>query len=113
MGLFEKIKKIFDSEGNQNSPEPNNSYNSDVAGTASPFGKKLDKTSKDKQELVLLLTPREYQLYLLLLQGFTLKESAQQLSVKYSTANTHMNGIYRKLCVNSRAELIINYRDIL
>jgi DNA-binding CsgD family transcriptional regulator len=58
------------------------------------------------------LTPREYELYLPLLEGFTLKESAGQLLIKYSTANTHMTGIYKKLRVKSRAALIINYRDI-
>lgn len=62
-------------------------------------------------ERISLLTPREHELFLLLLEGYTLKESAKQLSVKYSTANTHMTGIYKKLEVNSRAELIIRYRD--
>ena len=62
-------------------------------------------------ERLVLLTPRERDLFLILLEGYTLKEAAQQLSVKYSTANTHMTGIYKKLNVNSRAELIIRYRD--
>lgn len=66
----------------------------------------------DKERRVEKLTPREHDLYLLLLEGYTLKESAMQLSIKYSTANTHMSGVYRKLGVNSRAELIINYRGI-
>jgi len=60
---------------------------------------------------VAMLTPREHELFLLLLEGYTLKESANRLFIKYSTANTHMTGIYRKLDVNSRAELIIRYRD--
>lgn len=64
-----------------------------------------------KQAQISQLTPREHDLYLLLLEGFTLKESAKRLGVKYSTANTHMSGIYKKLGVRSRAELIINYRD--
>lgn len=66
----------------------------------------------EKQIRVQKLTPREHDLYLLLLEGYTLKESAMQLSIKYSTANTHMSGVYKKLGVNSRAELIINYRGI-
>lgn len=74
----------------------------------------LNESSKDneeasKQKKVALLTPREHELYLLLLNGFTLKESARELSIKYSTANTHMTNIYKKLDVKSRAELIINY----
>ena len=58
------------------------------------------------------LTPREHDLFLLLLEGFTLKECAERLNVKYSTANTHMTSIYKKLAVNSRAELIIRYRRL-
>lgn len=72
----------------------------------------VKKQDADRNVRVAQLTPREHDLYLLLLQGFTLKESAQQLSVKYSTANTHMTSIYKKLGVKSRAELIINYRDV-
>ncbi len=66
----------------------------------------------DRKEKVELLTPREYELFNLLVEGFTLKECAEKLSIKYSTANTHMTGIYRKLEVKSRPELIIGYRDI-
>jgi len=62
-------------------------------------------------ERLTLLTPRERDLFFLLLDGYTLKESAKQMSVKYSTANTHMTGIYKKLNVKSRAELIIKYHD--
>lgn len=69
-------------------------------------------TENEKQKLVGMLTPREADLFRLLLEGYTLKESAKELSVKYSTANTHMTAIYKKLRVNSRAELIIKYGDI-
>lgn len=58
------------------------------------------------------LTPRERDTYLLLVEGYTLKETARQLGIRYSTANTHQTNIYKKLHVNSRAELIINYRNI-
>ena len=53
----------------------------------------------------------EREVFRLLVEGYTLRETAQQLGLKYSTVNTHMTGIYRKLGVNSRAELIIRYRD--
>ncbi len=66
----------------------------------------------ETSERLALLTPRERDLFHLLLEGYTLKESAKQLNVKYSTANTHMTGIYKKLNVSSRAELIIKYHDI-
>ena len=74
--------------------------------------KRTNLTEEDRKRRTMSLTPREYNLFLLLLEGFTLKESAKHLSVKYSTANTHMTSIYKKLNVNSRAELIINYHDI-
>jgi DNA-binding CsgD family transcriptional regulator len=79
-------------------------------GEAAPFGGKPGIAEAQKRERILKLTPREKELCLLLLQGYTLKESAGMLGIKYSTVNTHMNGVYRKLGVNSRAELIIIYR---
>ncbi len=58
------------------------------------------------------LTPREMEACMLLLEGYTIKETANQLGIGYSTANTYQTAIYRKLHVNSRAELIINYRNM-
>lgn len=63
-----------------------------------------------KGEKALGLTPRELDVFQLLLEGYTLQETADRLGVKYSTANTHMTAIYKKLGVGSRAELIIRYR---
>jgi len=76
------------------------------------YGRKLDINEAEKLKLVSSLTLREKDTYLLLLEGYTLKETAGQLSIKYSTANTHQTAIYKKLRVNSRAELIINYRGM-
>lgn len=59
-----------------------------------------------------VLTQREREVFRLLVEGYTIKETAQSLGIKYSTANTHMTAIYKKLGVNSRAELIIRYRDL-
>lgn len=95
--MFDRLKKILISGGK-------------IISNEEPV--KLDTTNDDKQRRVAQLTPRENELYSLLLEGFTLKECAKQLSIKYSTANTHMTAIYKKLEVNSRAELIINYRGI-
>jgi len=97
MIVFDMLRKMLNSK-------------SIKAGNAVPI--KIDTTLDDKQKKVVLMTPREHELYLLLLEGFTLKESAKQLSIKYSTVNTHMTAIYKKLGVNTRAELIINYRCI-
>lgn len=57
------------------------------------------------------LTTREMDVFRLLLEGYTLQETADQLGVKYATVNTHTTAIYKKLGVKSRAELIIRYRN--
>ncbi len=98
MSLFNSLKDMF-------RPNERKSNDRDPSG-------QVTIEQNGKQSKVARLTPREHDLFLLLLEGYTLKESAQQLSIKYSTANTHMTGIYKKLGVNTRAELIINYRVI-
>ena len=65
----------------------------------------------EEQPKALGLTPRETDVFRLLLEGYTLRETADRLGIKYSTVNTHMTAVYKKLGVSSRAELIIRYRD--
>ena len=113
MALFDRFRKILIREEKRKEkvyPAEKQDADSQNASSANEERELVNKN--DKQARVAQLTPRERDLYLLLLQGFTLKESAKQLSIKYSTANTHMIGIYRKLEVKSRAELIINYLNI-
>lgn len=69
-------------------------------------------TDEEKQKQVQSLTPREYEAYLLLLEGYTLRYCAEQMGVKYSTANTFANSIYKKLGIRSKAKLILEYRNI-
>jgi DNA-binding CsgD family transcriptional regulator len=112
MPLFNKLQQILKSL-RPPGPVKNPSRLDDAADDEmSAYGNQLKITKNDKKKRVDLLTPRERELYLLLLEGLTLKESAERLSVKYSTANTHMTGVYRKLGVSSRAELLINYRNV-
>lgn len=104
--LFKAFRQKWTPLHERGAPQAEKASDNVSQGEASP------KLSADEPSGRLgLLTPRERDLFLLLLEGYTLKESAEQLSVKYSTANTHMTGIYKKLNVNSRAELIIRYRD--
>ncbi len=86
MSIWEQLKKQFRKPGRRDSPG---------AADTQPIG----------------LTPRELDVFRLLLEGYTLQETADQLGVKYSTVNTHMTAIYKKLGVKSRAELIISYHD--
>ncbi len=53
----------------------------------------------------LRLTQRENEVLALLARGYTQKESARMLSLSPATVDTHVRSIYRKLAVNSRAEL--------
>jgi DNA-binding CsgD family transcriptional regulator len=84
-----------------------------ISQSVSGLTKDISLSPKKKEEIVSSLTAREIDTFYLLIEGFTLKEAAAQLGIKYSTANTHMTGVYRKLKVNSRAELIIKYRNIM
>lgn len=82
-----------------------------TADRDSGFEKKHDIVG-NRAKMVKNLTPREREAFLLLIEGHTLKETAKGLNISYSTANTYQTAIYRKLQVNSRAELIINYMEI-
>jgi DNA-binding CsgD family transcriptional regulator len=83
-----------------------------VFSTQTRYGKKLSLSPSEKSQLVESLTPREKETFFILLGGYSLKETAKQLNIGYSTANTYQTAIYKKLNVSSRAELIINYRDM-
>ena len=69
-------------------------------------------SEKDKKGLLAGLTDREYDLYLLLLEGYTPRECSDMLEIKYSVTKACIPEVFRKLKVSTRAELIINYRGI-
>jgi DNA-binding NarL/FixJ family response regulator len=56
-----------------------------------------------------VLTPRELDVFGLLIRGIKMREIADALNIKYSTVNTHQKSIYKKLGINSRAECILRY----
>ncbi len=53
------------------------------------------------------LTPRESEVLTLLSKGFTIKEIAGLMGIKWFTVNDHIKAIYRKLDVSSRAEAAV------
>jgi DNA-binding CsgD family transcriptional regulator len=53
------------------------------------------------------LSKREQQVARLLLRGLTLRQISAELNLSYPTVNTHQTAIYRKLGINSRAELLL------
>lgn len=112
MALFDKFRKLLTPEEKRKKKVcPVEKYDPERRNASAADEGQMLAAQSGKQVRVSQLTPREQDLYLLLLEGFTLKESAKQLGVKYSTANTHMSSIYKKLEVSSRAELIISYRN--
>lgn len=55
------------------------------------------------------LSPREKQTALLLLRGMTVRQAAAELGLTPSTVATYSKAIYKKLGINSRAELFIMF----
>lgn len=53
------------------------------------------------------LTPRESEVLTYLSKGFTIKEIANLMSIKWFTVNDHIKSIYKKLNVSSRAEAAV------
>lgn len=59
------------------------------------------------------LSKRELEVCKLLLEGYTLRQISGILSIAYSTVNTYYTSAYRKLGINSRAELLILFKDYI
>ena len=58
------------------------------------------------------LTEREHELFTMLLKGMAPKEIAYILKISYPTVNFHRNNLYRKLGIQSRAELFAKYGSV-
>lgn len=61
----------------------------------------------------LRLSPKEIEVCELLLQGYTLRQTAAMLEIAYPTANTYCTSVYRKLKINSRAELTLLLKEYI
>jgi DNA-binding NarL/FixJ family response regulator len=55
------------------------------------------------------LSPRERDVLDYLAKGYSYKEVAEQMEISYSTVHTHIEHIYRKLHVQSRAQAVAKY----
>ena len=68
-----------------------------------------DQRARDDQQTGLLerLTPRESEVLTYLSKGFTIKEIASLMGIKWFTVNDHIKSIYKKLNVSSRAEAAV------
>ena len=56
-----------------------------------------------------LLTLREREVFDLLLRTRKVKDASTELGIKYPTLRSHCKSIYKKLKVNSHAELVHRY----
>lgn len=58
------------------------------------------------------LSPREQEILNYLAKGFSYKETAEQIGISYSTVHTHIEHIYHKLHVRSRAQAVAKYLGV-
>lgn len=73
-------------------------------------GKSGEAKDRDSSFSEYNLSARETEVARLLLKGMTMRQIAAELSISYSTVNTHCTCIYRKCGINSRTELILLFR---
>jgi len=69
----------------------------------------LEQAEKADKENNLGLTPREKDVFALLIQNMPLKTIAIELGISFGTVNTHYTSIYRKLGVNNKGDLFLKY----
>jgi DNA-binding NarL/FixJ family response regulator len=55
------------------------------------------------------LSPRELDVLNHLVKGFSYKETAEAMGISYSTVHSHIERIYHKLRVQSRAQAVARY----
>ncbi len=72
----------------------------DLAGSTGPVA--MGKVPDHER-----LTPRESEVLTYLSKGFTIKEIASLMGIKWFTVNDHIKSIYKKLNVSSRAEAAV------
>ena len=74
------------------------------------YSRPLAETEKINDKNQLDLTPREKEIFTMLLDGTAPKEIGFTLKVSYHTICFHQKNLYRKLGIQSRAELFARYK---
>ena len=98
--IARRLLTHFRNGSNANSQAPDSGF-APAAFTTSkpiPIEKQLDHER---------LTPRESEVLTYLSKGFTIKEIASLMGIKWFTVNDHIKSIYKKLNVSSRAEAAV------
>ncbi|HVU27160.1 MAG TPA: response regulator transcription factor [Verrucomicrobiae bacterium] len=70
------------------------------------------KQTKPSQNEVDELSPREQEILDYLAKGYSYKETSEQIGISYSTVHTHIEHIYHKLHVRSRAQAVAKYLGV-
>ncbi len=81
------------------------------AGLLAARGRAKDRVSRENQERFSVLTPREREIFDLLLEGHSLQAISDKYFLSLSTVKTHLGKIYGKLGVSGRHEAAAQYRD--
>lgn len=66
---------------------------------------------KDKSDLNFNLTKREEEIVMLVVQGWSNKQISKQLFISDKTVKTHLVNIFKKLGINNRFQLAVNFLD--
>jgi DNA-binding CsgD family transcriptional regulator len=69
----------------------------------------LAQAEKTDAEENLGLSPREREIFALLLKNLPLKTIALELGISFHTVNNHYRSIYHKLGITSKGELFMKY----
>lgn len=89
-----------DREGEAGAPE---SGFTPLSGFSTRRPAPIDRPVPDHERL----TPRESEVLTYMSKGFTIKEIASLMGIKWFTVNDHIKSIYKKLNVSSRAEAAV------
>ena len=77
------------------------------------YSKPLVETEEINKKEKLNLTPREQEIFTLLLKGTSPKEIGYTLKISYETVHHHQKNMYRKLGIQSIQELFAKYSKVL
>ena len=77
------------------------------------FSKPLEETEAINTREKLNLTPREQEIFTMLLKGTSPKDIAYTLKISYETVHHHQKNLYRKLNIQSIQELFAKYSKVL
>jgi DNA-binding CsgD family transcriptional regulator len=83
-----------------------------MAGFPEEYSLPFAQTEAINAENQLDLTPREQEIFTMLLTGIAPKEIAYTLKISPYTVNFHQKNLYRKLGIQSRAELFARYSAV-